>query len=342
MIGNRPSILDTTRFCGLAGRLAKQHSEGGRSALMSKAKHALEANAPEAETLFRQLTRDEQSEVASWPSVGDVRLPGGPVLRYQDAEKELLVGLSKDYEYCRVDDPECLTGGTLDMAWEFDPSEFEDWQSIEGVIVCVADIKRTRWTTIEGPDSLQLKAYALALCARENAAGYFTGLWIAEEGIWDWSREVVLLGTRRAMQDIREVTVAAQNLGEGVTGEHCRHCYNRLYCPTWASPPTNHGALDAGLDPKRLTHENASAAILEAQRLKDLAERVIENAKAFTEVHGPIVDQDTGRVYEGSLCKGKRSVSIKGLQEQMGKADAEQYISMGSPYKRYTWNKGRK
>ena len=215
------SSLPMLRFCGPSADLSEKHGSQ-RTAAVSTAFHARCANSPNAVRLLTLLTADELHELEGWHMPPDVTVDDH-VLRYADAEKELTVGLDRLGYYS--DSPDCLTVGHLDFAWKV------------GDLAYVADIKRSRWTTPEGPDSLQLHAYGRAYALMRGCDSYCTGIWAATDGLWLWSEEVVELDSERAENLWYQIYHAAtQALTEYASGPHCHHCYGRLHCQEYAIP----------------------------------------------------------------------------------------------------------
>lgn len=334
--GNRISSLPVTKFCGASARISEL-SGSGRAALMSTWFHAYCADPGGAatETAWRLLTEDEQEECAQWSKPTDVETAGGVTLTYAEAEKELEVRLRFQ------DGPDDIESvGHLDMAWK--PMRIDGLE-----VVHVGDIKRQRWTTADGPDSLQLHGYGWAYAKQTGAQAYVTGIWLASEGEWRWSSDPVVLETAYACE-IREELIHAMRKRDDFApdGVHCRSCYGRIKCPEYAL-----GALrgeswlaELGVDEDGnvpniggLNDDTLKRMLLAAKNMQDIGEAVVKQINALVERGRFLHDEETGKVYARVPCRGRESVcSAKELREKLGPM-AEQYISRGAGFFQKRW-----
>lgn len=328
MLGNRPSSLPVAQFCGLAPRLAAEHG-AGNSARLSKAFHAKCAGTLEPHQ-WEALTDDEQKKVESWHKPGDIQPPKGPLLRYDDAHKELEVAVTESWELTTREAPDCFLAGTLDYCWLVTAKDGTR-------VVFVADIKKSRYAS-EGPLSLQLLAYAWMACAHFEADAYCPGLWIAEEGFYSWADRIFMVDSKEALRHLEQVEAAARNKGEAVTGGHCMGCYQRMYCPEWMSP-VGEGVLAPALNSiEELSEYNALQALLAAERLADQAERAIANIKAAV-LHGKVTIRDQGKVYRAATRKGREGFNQKLARDELGDDTMKKYTTRGSDYTEFRWVK---
>lgn len=326
MRGNRPSSLPVAQFCGLAPRLAAEHG-AGNSARLSKAFHAKCAGALEPHQ-WEALTDDEQKKVESWHKPGDVQPPKGPLLRYKDAYKELEVAVTESWELTIRKAPDCFLAGTLDYCW---PITAKDGTRV----VFVADIKKSRYAS-EGPLSLQLLAYCWMACAHFEADAYCPGLWIAEEGFYNWAERIYMVDSKDALRHLEQVEAAARNKGEATMGAHCMGCYQRMYCPEWTAPH-NDGVLGPALA-QDLDDSNALECLLAAERLAETAELAINNIKAAV-LHGKVTIRDSGKVYRASQRKGRTSFNQKLAREELGEETMNKFVTRGADYTEFRWVK---
>lgn len=323
--GNRISITPLTEFCGQAGVLAAQHG-AGRAAALSKAFHAL-CSGKDAHTELLGLTPAERDHIKTWHKPTPLDM-GHVLLRWEDFERELPVGLTSELAYCDYDDPEAITCGTLDGAAVVE---------LDGTrIAVVADIKKGAFTS--DLDTLQLAGYGFAYASKMDCQAMSLGLWIAEDGKWKWGETVDLFSMEAAALAER-VIHAALNLGEYATGAHCRGCYSRLYCPEYLLPPSVAetelapfvaGGLDETTPPDVLLD-----VLLKAQRGKDTCERVISLCKDVTTRIGGIPD-GKGKVWRSVEMKGRESVDMARLRADLG-PNANKYIKEGAPYTMARW-----
>ena len=331
MIGNRPSSLPVARYCGLSPRLGEQHG-AGREALLSNVFHAICAG--KQQSVKRQwdgLTQGEQEELLTWKPPTDVTLPGGPTLHYAEAEKEVPCAVRSNFAPCRLDDPEAMTGGTLDFRWQVTAKD-------NTRVVFVADIKRTPWTCPEGPTSPQLLAYCLMSCAELDAEAYCPGLWFATTGEWRWAPKVTRLDSAQALTDMRLVKSAALNTDpRPVTGSHCDRCWSRIYCPEYTSP-ANEGLLGPALT-QTLTPENALSALREVHRLSKLCELADENIKAAMVAGLKIVDETGENEYRTTFQRGRESFAVAEAKKLLDAATIKRLTTRGPDFATRRWVK---
>jgi hypothetical protein len=323
---NRPSSLDVARFCGLAPKLNAQYGSE-RSATMSTAFHALCAEAPEARQKFEALTEDEREEITTWHRPANVQLPDGTILRYSEADREMVVGLDRNLigftaatSDALAKNPAIVTAGTLDMAW-----------AVNGVAY-VGDIKKSAFT-VDGPDTLQLAAYAFAYASLKGCHTFVRGLWIAEEGQWLWEAEPVALDSVRAFELGGSVLFAAQNNGEASRGSHCRKCYPRIHCPEYLASASSFKACS---NPASLTDQEAVEELIRAKSAKEQAELAEENIKALARFRRGIKD-GKGKVYLPVVQDGRKTLDKPALEKKFG--PLEGFMKQGKSFEAFRWVK---
>ena len=330
MIGHRPSSLPIARFCPVAPGLSSGYS--GRNALMGLCYHAKCAgHNDDYRELCARLTEKERETVESWKSPETIVI-GDVTLDYESAIKELAVGLTITGEHCDYNSAHAITAGTLDFGWV---------REVDGIRTAfVADLKKSRFTCTDGPDSLQVQAYAIAFASLHKCSQYCTGLWIAEDGEWQWSKDMIQTGLFGGRLDLilEAIVSAALNKGEEpVTGEHCSHCYGRLRCPAYAMPA--HTA-DSWLSPltgeTELTNAVASELLLKLAAFEKIAEEAKEKLKVFAQLEGSIVAPD-GSVWGPSRVKGRESLDTKAL-ESSG-VDLSMFRKTGRETVQFKWRK---
>ena len=301
--GNRFSSLPVAQFCA---RSAALNLGAGRAAAVSSCFHARCAGDDKWREAYARLTDDEQAEVDAMIPPGDVNVRDNvfECLSYSAAKKEVALGLTEQCGYVPKGHPDALCEGTCDMYW------------IRNRTAYVVDLKRSEYTTAEGPESLQVKGYALAVCAlhADEVDGYVTGIYAATEGTWSFSG-YTSLDSEQCVKDWERVKAAAMNVdGDYATGVHCRSCYSRFKCPAWMVPPEH--AKD-GIA-KYMCGELDSTRVFELKMLRDRVSDTMKNAdgiiKAWVDINGPIEDPDTGKVFRPVPCKGKMSFNTKALE----------------------------
>ncbi len=315
---NRMSSLPVVQFCPQAARLGAQYGSG-RAAAMSRYFHAKCAGVSCPDV----VTAEEAEEIDEWQAPTDVTLWDGTVLKYADAYKELALS----YPGSTDED------GHLDFAWSVGPKNDRS--------AYVADIKKTQWTTLDGPESLQLMAYAIAFAREMKAVRFCTGIFVASTGEWQWLNRMIEVDSDECRELAARVMAAAENTdGQACTGGHCRDCYARLHCPEHLLATVDSvGWLSPIAQGQRLaTPDELRGLLLAAQNVKELAEKAIDHVKEAARRGIPVEDPETGKVYKAIQCKGRESVTPKSLREKMGD-EAEKYIEQGKPYSMFRWVK---
>jgi hypothetical protein len=335
-VGNRVSLLTITQFCGKAAELSERYG-AGRPAAMSTAFHARQAGAKNAPELWARLTEEEQEEIQGWSSPKDVVL-GNTCLAYAEAEKEAEVALDYGGQAVEADDPEVLTIGHVDMYWA--PLTIEGYR-----VAFVGDIKKSAYTTEDGPEALQLQAYGWAVARKHQCDAYVTGLWLAEEGEWLWSKQWVVLESDRGRLIWDRIRYAATHRSdEASTGEHCRHCWSRLHCPEHLLPAPL-GAIEKTLAPLceggdiSLVDHNT---ILRLQALEELVKKAKKVAQAAIE-RGvlKVQDPDSGKIWAAVQMPGRERFDVEKMRAELGEQVASRFISRGAGYPQFRWLKPR-
>lgn len=326
-LGNRASALKVTEFCGQAGLLAEEYNISIRAGATSTAFHGVCSNAPNLAALLARLTPEERAEIETWHRPTDVDL-GVEVLRYDDAEKEIAVGLDELGQYVDPDQKPALIPGHLDMGWVKELPI--------GRVAFVGDIKRESYTA-ESPDILQLHAYGRAYAKKNGCRFYITGIWVAKRGYWVWSETPVDLRSQYGRDMWERLRLAGANIGgEYSTGAHCRGCYSRLQCPAFTLPAVlAQTELAAFVRDGEITPDGLTRAVLLAEQLKDLAAAALETAKEAVRRGAVVRDPATGKVWKVIECQGRETADTKALRA----AGLGEYVRRGQPYDRPQWCK---
>jgi hypothetical protein len=321
MIGHRPSSLPIAQYCAPAAIIGAAHGSG-RAAAMSTAWHARCAGSLNAEELFARLSPKEQDEVKGWPKPKDVILEDGLLLSYTTAVHEFKTGIDGFGDYEHPDSDTCLTGGTLDFAWEKDG------------VAYVADLKKSKFTCVDGPDSLQLQAYGWGYARFRGCHSYITGLWIAETGEWEWAKKAATLDSPEGELIIKRVVAAASNKDPKYqTGPHCANCYSRTHCPehllgaatvgTWLEPLSKGDAPAPDVAKDLIGRIKAAAAILE---------KAEQQIKAWCREGTLIITDADGKVYGPVMSKGRKTLNREALDAAFGASVIAEYEKQGAPY----------
>lgn len=333
LTGARPSALPVARFCGQAAGLSSKYGTG-RAAKMGTAFHALCADAPDKHDRLKELSTEERAELNSWHWPTPIEVAGVKLV-YADAEKEFEVGLNENGEFVRpgtVDKPaEAITAGTVDLCWV---------KEVHGAKVAfVGDLKKTHWAASDGPESLQLVAYALAVAARDDVDYFAMGIWDCTEGEWLWS-ELYDRWSLDTAALLSTVLFAAQNQGEYTTGVHCKSCYGRLHCPEYALPASLANTRLAKFTDGNITTDNAVELALFVGAAKDIILRAEDTLKEWAKRNGGIHDPQTRKVWAPVRMTGRETADIPQLKKDLG-AGAAKYLRQGSPYEQMRWLKER-
>jgi hypothetical protein len=324
--GNRISLLPISEFCGLAAKLSEQHG-AGRAAAMSSAFHAKQAGAPDAQEKMARLTAKERETIATWKAPSPV-VVNGETLTYEQADKEQPVGLTDSGEW--AEDGEVITCGTLDFAW------------VRNGVAYVGDMKKTRWSC-SGPTSLQLLAYGYAWAKKHGCRAFCVGIWLIEEGEWQWADKVYELDDWSSLDLWGRIAYAATNRsGEAAFGDHCDNCYGRLHCPEYTLPAAHAdtvlsaaavgGAID---DPQKLAE-----LLLFAQRIKGTIDKVYELAKEAARRGEPVKHPTEPKVFGFVQCKGRESLNQAKLFAAI--PEATKFIERGESYQQARWLKAKR
>jgi hypothetical protein len=321
------SSLPIAQYCARGAELGQVSA--GRSAAMSSAFHACASKSPGADALLARLSDAECQEVTVWKRPATITMEA-VTLDYAEAARELEVALDANGSHCKADDPACISVGHLDMAWVAEVNGHR--------VAYVGDIKRSSWTTTDGPDSLQLIAYALAFASLMKCTHFCCGIWAAVEGEWTWGETVDLESSRAVVLLDRVLASIQNNSREYATGAHCHGCYGRMRCPahlmplelaeTSLRPLTEAGSLDSF---------KALQLKMARDRAADTIEAVDDALKAYVAQGGVILDQASQKKWAPVQMSGRESLD-KAAVEAAG-IDLAPYVKRGKPYSQFRWVK---
>lgn len=333
-MGNRMSSLPLAQYCAQSARL---DVGAGRAAAMSTAFHALcKARADNYESAehrrkLEALSEEEREEIATWHHPAPLEALGLK-LAYKLAETEFEVALTEEGIFTSKKDA-AATVGHVDMAWVI-TTEIDGEQC---KVAIVGDIKRQRWTTPDGPASLQLHAYGYAVAQKHGCDYYLPALWLAEEGEWIVGEWVSMFGLESGAVWTRILAAALNDSEEYAHGPHCGSCYSRLNCPAhmvrYGDALVVPGTLESEVDAAQ-----ALELLTEAERYKDTAEAAKTYLKEWVKRNGPIPDGN-GKVWGPIPVKGKESVlSVAKMREALGD-EAERFIYRAKAHTQTRWHK---
>lgn len=319
----RCSSLPLARYC--PGSVGLNRNDCDRVADVSSAWHALLGKQPDAEARLARLTDEERAEVLGFPRPPPLLLAGLPPLEYSEAKHEVSVGL--DDKLRAVDyDAGTLSRGTADAVWVVTRED-------GGKTLVLGDLKFKRMNVLGGPNSLQLKSYAIPLADAFDCDQYVTALYGALEASWE-TGDTVEVGSPAFDKDVLEVRSAAENTGDNlVRGTHCLNCYSRLRCSAWEF-------LEAGetvSEPE--SNDQVVQLLLRAKSYQDRADRIMDLAKAWVTTKGPVSDPSTGKYYRLVECKGRKTLSAKAVEQVVGKDRMGECYQEGQPYHQTKWTR---
>jgi len=331
---HRMSALPFTQYCAKAGHLSGDYS--GSSARLSTAFHMMTAKTDRWEEFVARLSDEDEAEIKTWKIPAEVDLGNGTVLRYEDAEKEVAMGLTADLGYCDINSAKAVTRGHMDHGWVVDYGG-ERW-------VYCPDIKRSEWTVVDGPKSLQIAAYGFAFAAKHDADVFVPGIWAATEGTYWWG-EPVRLASVEAIRLGKRVLAAAQNVPSKdnmyTLGAHCTGCYGRERCPSYLIPMEHAnstlGPFAANRLDKPLTPEEALNILILAKRAKETVEVVEREVKERVRRGLKVIDPQTGLQYGVVHSRGREGLS-KALIEAAG-LDPAKFMERGKEFDSFRWVK---
>jgi len=317
----RCSSLPLAKFC--PGSIALNRNECDRVATVSSAWHAIQGQQADAQTLMARLTPEEREDVEGFGPPKDLCIFGLAPLLYANARHEIAVGLTENVRAVAYE-AGTLSQGTADAYWVV--------ATDMGKLLVLADLKMSRMNVLGGPNSLQLKAYAIGLSDVETCDGYMTALYGAVEQSWELG-ETVWLDSPQFLQDKREVIAAATGTDSGyVRGAHCLNCYSRLRCPAWET------RIDGETIVAPESGSGMLSLLLRAKSLEDQAKRIKDMAEAWVEQKGPIRDEATGKVFRWVESSGRKSLNAEAVKALTGENFASCY-KQGAAYRLLRWTR---
>lgn len=337
ILGNRPSTLDTARFCGLSPKLSETGGVG-RAAEISSTFHALASGDPAAQKRFLRLADEEQATIAKWKVPQDIEVADGVTLKYDEGIKETPVGIDAAGIYRDPTTQDVFLRGTPDVFWIVElEGHFGPYK-----VAYIGDMKKSRYSS-SGPDTLQCAAYGFAVASKYECEAFVPGLWYLEDAQWDWSRNVIELHSREADRLWDTVVAAAENTtAEANMGDHCMNCWGRLQCKAWsmaiAEADPDFEALATGAT---LSGEALGRAAWKATNMKKVADEALKRLKDLAYAGNLLGGvRYGGQRYNQSWSDGRDSVDIGKLRKELGPA-AERFIKKGAGYPSWRWAKDK-
>lgn len=311
----RFSSLPVLQYCGQALVLSSQGG-GNRATAKGTANHARSAKGAEYTELHARLSPSEQAELAEL-FLPTTTVCNGIELDYANATKEAPAQL-------RAPDGELVCEGTADMYW------------VVGDRLYLADIKNSLHTVNDGPRSLQIVGYAIAICTTLSLNGWTAGVFGATEGEWRWGDYHDAWSLEHEAEYTRAVASARNHGGEYNMGSHCQQCYARQRCPQYLLPPDMaETSLAPFVEPGAITNENATALLLLAQRAADTAKTVRGLLEDHARANGGIED-GAGKVWKPLPMRGRTSFDSKAFAKDNPGA-IERYTKFGADYETFKW-----
>ena len=329
----RCSMLPVLQFCGQSQYMAARIG-GNRNTVIGTAFHAKCSEAPEFQSIWDRLTVKEREDVSDMirPSSFDVTSESETIeLSYDNAIKEFPIGLDENGSYVPYGDHRAVVDGTVDMHWCVDIGG-------KKVVYC-EDIKKTMNAEPDGPYSLQVTAYSIALCSYYGADGYVRGIWDATNGDHHWSKYVDGLSAQNDELVSTVVSYAQNHGGDFVYGSHFMRCKGLTKCGQWLMP------LEVGEstlkrfteDPTKMNEYDAIESLVIAQRVKETAEEVIDMLKSRAKETGGIKDPaKPGKIWRPVWNKGRASLD-RGKLEHDHPTLIQEYTRFGQGFDSFRW-----
>ena len=333
------SSLGTARYCAQAGFLSEQYGSS-LDAAAGTAFHAMDSGEVGWQDKLARLPEELRAQVASWvklPEVLEVSVPDeslaqNPVLRLSKSKAMREREVKLEFGPTMKD----VSLGHFDCAWVVEMNGLK--------LVVLVDLKRSKWTTPDGTDSLQLHAYGMALTIELDCDAYLPCIWACEEGEL-LVGELVRSGSDTWVETMEEVESAAYHVeGKATVGGHCMNCYAREHCPEFLLP----GALaDTTLGPAVTgaikTNQDALACVLALKALDKLSTAAEKNLKVWAERHGGIYDPSTKQVWGPNEGKGGSSLDKEALEQALASHNMTlaQFTRPGKPRVSFIWKKSR-
>jgi len=88
---------------------------------------------------------------------------------------------------------------------------------------------------------------------------------------------------------------------------------------------------------EHVNEETAAHLILRAKAMTEMADRITDNVKVFSERGGVVKDPATGKVYLPTVTKGRESLDKEALLKDY--PDATKYWRRGKPGQMFAWRK---
>lgn len=258
------------------------------------------------------------------------------VLNYEDADKELILGLDRDFSFIALDSklsqeelqqiPNLMTCGHLDMGWDI--PEYD--------LVVVSDIKSSIFAVKDRCESLQLHAYGFSYALLKGRSKYITGIWdasegkhyygkITETGSWDFE----------SIKD-RIKTACNNDAKEYTKGTHCSGCWKRDSCPAHLIDLDGDHRF-AKLFNGTATEADVRQALVDVKGLGELANKVTDFCRDWSARHGPIRSEDGRKQWSAALRAGRKSLDTELVMNKLGVDSLETFMKEGDEYRVYDW-----
>lgn len=331
----RMSNLPVLEYCGMSDQLQKNVES--TNALRSTVFHKYAETGVWPETI-RQLSEQDRIEISRWKVPKHFHHPKlGLTLSYKDSDKERLLALDSDFNFISGLDnelaqeelekiPNLLTAGHLDMAWDVPEQD----------LVVIFDIKSSIFAVKDRCESLQLHAYGLAYAKLKGRSKYITGIWDASDGEDYWGK-VYAIDTFEFEAIKDRIKAACGNTSDKYTrGSHCGSCWKRDSCPAHLVDLPDDNRFRSIFD-GTATEREYREALIAVKGLGELANKVTEACKSWSERHGGIRSEDGRKVYKPLLINGRKVLDEDAILAKLGEKNLDAYKKPGNPYSKFDW-----
>lgn len=285
----------------------------------------------------KKLSEQDLQEVRRWKKPKPFVFEALKInLKYEDADKEQILGLTPDFTFLPLDSkltqeqlqaiPNLMTAGHLDMAWDV---SFWD-------LVVISDIKSSIFAVKDKCESLQLHAYGLAYALMKGRSKYITGIWDASEGKHYYGK--VTETNTFDFEAIKErIRTACNNNSDNYTkGTHCGSCWKRDSCPAHLVDLGDENRFSK-LFNGEATEADIRQALVDVKGLGELANKVTEACRDWANRHGPVRSEDGRKQWSAALRSGRKSLDTDRVMLDLGVESLDRYMKEGDEYKVFDW-----
>lgn len=287
-----------------------------------------------------KIPEGDLEEIKKWHVPSNVESHGGTTLKYSEAEKEGRVSLDEQFNYIETEEgiephqvadkyPNIVTSGSFDMAWYFPQYS----------LVIVIDIKSSIFAVKNRCESLQLNAYGIGYAGKKKAKKYAVGIFDAQQGKY-YIGPIIEVDSFECEEYQERILYAARQTGDQyVKGTHCSQCWSRSSCKAHLE-----GVSDSAINRVMrvgATEQDVLAALVEAKRLQDQSEKLVDAAKSWINQHGSINSEDGRMKYGPVTTSGRKSLDQSAVSKALGVKNLSKYMKEGRDFSSFRWTNNK-